>query len=63
MLKDQGIQKWDELICNSSKAVNYKIFRNQSNFEFYVDDLPKTKGEILRRFRTSNFRLTAGIGR
>ena len=62
-LKDQNLQKWSDLLCNSSKAINYCIIKNDLSFEFYLDELPKCKRELLCRFRASNFKLPVETGR
>jgi hypothetical protein len=48
---------------NSSKGMNYKIFKCEPDFEKYLISLPKTLRQTLFYFRTGNNKLPVEVGR
>lgn len=60
---DQFLQNWNSLIQNSSKAINYKIFKKNWEFEEYFNILDFKDAIVLCRFRTTNNKLPIEAGR
>lgn len=62
-LCDQYRQSWNEDINSSSKALNYRIYKDSIDFEDYFNILSKTDSLILCKFRTMNHKLPIESGR
>ena len=62
-LTDQFRQTWYATVQNSPKALNYKLFKNSLNFEFYFDILDDKNIASFCRFRTLNTKIPIEIGR
>lgn len=62
-LIDQFKQTWSTSIDNSSKALNYRLYKKGVSFENYLEILKDKNLFLLCRFRTSNHRLPIEIGR
>jgi hypothetical protein len=62
-LKDQFIQKWRSDMENSSKDICYRLFKENFEFETYLDILSDKDRITLCKFRTCNHRLPIEIGR
>ena len=56
-LKDQFCQQWQDQVNNSSKCLNYHIFKTTINFENYLITLPKRWRIIFTKFRCRSHRL------
>jgi hypothetical protein len=54
---DQFQQKWRSDIENSPKGLSYRLFKENSEFEHYLDILPDKDRITYCRFRTGNHRL------
>ena len=62
-LKDQFIQTWNENVYESSKGINYRIFKTKFGYELYLNVLPYDLACVLCKFRTCNHRLPIEAGR
>lgn len=62
-LEDQYFQKWNSQLSNSSKGLNYRIFKSEVKLEPYLTILPQKQRISLFHFRTGNHRLPVEIGR
>ena len=62
-LTDQFIQNWNSTVQNSSKAINYRIFKTQFEFEEYFNILDHKDAISFCRFRTTNNKLPIETGR
>ena len=62
-LIDQFKQTWSTSIDNSSKALNYRLYKKGVSFENYLEILKDKNLFLLCRFRTSNHRIPIEIGR
>ena len=62
-LHDLSIQEWNAKLSESSKGRNYKVFKEQIEFESYLRLLPRQLYIPLIKFRTSNHRLPVEVGR
>ena len=60
---DQFQQEWRSNIENSSKEIYYKIFKENFEFEPYLDLLAYKNIITLCKFRTGNHRLPIETGR
>ena len=56
ILIDQNLQKWNASLENSSKGINYKLFKETIELERYFLTLPPKQYLTLVKFRTSNHR-------
>jgi hypothetical protein len=56
-LIDQFLQQWSEQTNNSSKGINYRIYKEHTNFEDYLKILPQNLRLSLFHFRTGNHKL------
>ena len=63
VLLDQFKQNWYYTIQNSSKATNYKIYKENIEFESYLDKLGNKNQHRLCKYRTLNHRLPIEVGR
>ena len=61
-LHDQLLQVWSSDIFNSSKCINYRIFKTQLTFEPYLNNLPSDLRISLCKFRCRNHKLPIEIG-
>ena len=59
---DQYIQNWRVTVNTSHKAVFYRSIKHNTEFEPYLDILPKSKRIALTRFRLSNHRFPVELG-
>ena len=57
------MQEWHSKTTVSSKGRNYKVFKDDQQFEPYLRILPRKAYTPLIKFRTGNHRLPAEIGR
>ena len=62
-LKDQFVQTWNENVYESSKGINYRIFKTKFGYEPYFNVLPFNLSNVLCKFRTCNHRLPIEAGR
>jgi hypothetical protein len=62
-LLDQFLQNWSNQLTNSSKGLNYRLFKTELNLEHYLINLPKNLRSSLFYFRTGNHRLPIEAGR
>ena len=63
ILRDQHQQFMNSEMHNSSKATYYKLFKNDIDFEEYLDKLNDGDRLIFCKFRTTNHRLIIETGR
>ena len=61
-LQDQYKQVWSTTVHESSKSVNYRIFKEIFEFEKYFDILDRNDCITLCKFRTSNHKLPIEVG-
>ena len=54
ILKDQFIQRWNQQLSNSSKGLNYSLYKSEFSFEEYLNILPRNKYLPLIKYRTAN---------
>ena len=54
ILKDQFIQRWNQQLSNSSKGLNYSLYKTEFSFEEYLNILPRNKYLPLIKYRTAN---------
>lgn len=62
-LRDQYIQNWNSLVEKSSSGLNYRIFKNTFEMNYYFSFLPNKYCQLLTAFRTRNHRLPIETGR
>ena len=62
-LIDQFVQNWQTSLSDSSKALNYRIFKTKFEFEEYFNILNIGDAIRLCRFRTTNHYLPIETGR
>ena len=55
-LHEQFTQEWHSLIQNSPKAINYRLFKDNFEFENYFNILEDKDIYTLCKFRTTNYR-------
>jgi len=53
-LKDQYRQSWHSQVYNSSKALNYRMYKNEHKYETYLDILPCFYRQHFVNFRMCN---------
>ena len=63
ILCDQFIQKWKSEVDSSPKSLCYRIFKENFEFENYLDILENKDRVLLCRYRTCNHRLPIETGR
>jgi hypothetical protein len=56
-LTDQFLQTWSNSVMESSKGINYRIFKDNISFEDYMKILPSDLRISLFHYRTGNHRL------
>ena len=54
ILKDQFIQRWNQQLSNSSKGLNYSLYKSEFSLEEYLNILPRNKYLPLIKYRTAN---------
>ena len=62
-LNDLNTQEWHSKTEDSSKGKNYKLFKDNQQFETYLRILPKKTYIPLIKFRTGHHRLPVEVGR
>ena len=62
-LEDQYKQTWSSEVHNTSKCLNYRMFKRVHKFENYLIDLPPKLRKYLIDFRLCNHRLPIETGR
>ena len=62
-LRDHFMQNWRSTINNSSKCLNYRIYKQDFCFEPYLSKLPMNLALILFKFRSMNHKLPIEKGR
>ena len=62
-LNDLNTQEWHSKTEDSSKGKNYKLFKDNQQFEAYLRILPRKTYIPLIKFRTGNHRLPVEVGR
>jgi hypothetical protein len=61
-LDDQYIQIWQSEVFNSSKCLNYRIFKTTLCYEKYLTVLPCKWRKLFTKFRCRNFKLPIETG-
>ena len=56
-LHDHFTQKWNNDIFDSSKCLNYRLYKKELNLEKYICEMPLKSAIPLARYRTTNHRL------
>ena len=62
-LNDLNAQEWQSKTTESSKGKNYKLYKEDQQFEAYLRILPRKAYAPLIKFRTGNHRLPIETGR
>ena len=62
-LRDQFVQVWNMSVYDSSKGLNYRIFKTKLEYEPYLNLLPFKYWHALCKFRTCNHKLPIETGR
>jgi hypothetical protein len=62
-IKGQSIQGWQTSIYESSKCLNYRIFKTQYGFEKYFNILPSDLAIAFFKFRCMNHKMPIETGR
>ena len=62
-LTDQFKQKWNSDMFDSSKGINYRIFKKELTLEKYFSILPVKYCKLFCKFRTMNHKLPIETGR
>ena len=62
MAKDHFLQEWSTNVYNSSKCLNYRIFKTSHIFENYLVFLPQKYRKMVTKFRCRNNRMPVEIG-
>ena len=62
-LIDQFRQTWHDIVQNSSKTFNYRIYKEDLDLEYYLKALGDKNIKTLCRFRTLNMKLPVETGR
>ena len=63
ILCDQYLQQWNSEKCNSSRGINYRMFKHDFKLENYLLELSTKNTRILCKFRTGNVKLPIENGR
>ena len=63
ILCDQYLQQWNSEKCNSSRGINYRMFKHDFKLENYLLKLSTKNARILCKFRTGNVKLPLETGR
>ena len=61
-LKDQFRQEWHNEVVNSSKCINYRIFKTDLSLEKYLLELPVKLRKLFTKFRCRNLNLPIETG-
>ena len=61
-LQDQFQQTWSSEVFNSSKCINYRMFKSKLQFEEYLLKLPRSLCRSFTRFRCRNHKLPIELG-
>ena len=62
-LRDQFIQEWSAKLQESSKGMNYSLYKENIDIENYLMVLPKSIYTTFAKFRTGNHRFPCEVGR
>lgn len=62
-ITDQYLQSWHAAVENSSKCLNYKLFKTDFIMESYISKLSSKAAIIFCKFRTTNHKLAIERGR
>ena len=62
-LQSQFVQNWNQKIFDTSKCLNYRIFKTTFTLEKYVTEMPLKSAITLAKFRTTNNKLPIKKGR
>jgi hypothetical protein len=62
-LRDQYLQQWHSFVAESSKSLNYRMYKDSFVFENYLDTLPYHLSNAILKFRCTNHRLPIEKGR
>ncbi|XP_060563724.1 uncharacterized protein LOC132723080 [Ruditapes philippinarum] len=62
-LKDQFIQNWHSEMSQSSKCLNYRMYKSEFRFEKFLDILPSHLALVRLRFRCMNHKMPIESGR
>ena len=63
ILCDQYLQKWNSVKCNSSRCINYRMFKHDFKLENYLFKQSTKNARILCKCRTGNIKLPIETGR
>ncbi len=63
VLHDQYLQKWKANIFNSTKCLNYRIYKSDFEFEKYLTMLPPSLASFMSKFRCSSHKMPIEQGR
>ena len=63
ILCDHYLQQWNSEKCNSSRGINYRMFKHDFKLENYLLKLSTKNARILCKFRTGNVKLPIETGR
>ena len=63
ILCEQYLQQWNSEKCNSSRGINYRMFKHDFKLENYLLKLSTNNARILCNFRTGNVKLPIETGR
>ena len=62
-LQDQFKQSWSSSLKLSSKGINYSLFKDNPDQEYYIQNLPRKWVYVMLKFRTSNTFFPIEVGR
>ena len=62
-LQSQFVQNWNQKIFDTSKCLNYRIFKTTFTLEKYVTEMPLKSAITLAKFRTTNNKFPIEKGR
>ena len=62
-LQCQFVQNWNQDVFNSSKCLNYRLFKTTFILEKYITELSLKSAITLAKFRTTNHKLPIEKGR
>ena len=63
ILCDQYLQQWNSEKCNSSRGINYRMFKHDFKLKNYLLKLSTKNARILCKFRTGNVKVPIETGR
>ncbi len=61
-IQDQFLQTWSRELFNSSKCINYRMFKSELQLENYFTLLPQALCRIFTKFRCRNHKLPIEVG-